>query len=58
MPTVERIPIEHFYYDPASNKYIYRPTGQAWTRAGVDALVGPIEGLRASDWLRLYGVGR
>lgn len=58
MPATDQIPIEQFYFDPSRNKFIYRPTGQVWKRAGVDALVGPVEGMRATDWLKLYAVGR
>ena len=58
MPPVERIPIEHFYYDTFRNQFIYRPSGQVWKRAGVDAVLGTIEGVRASDWLRVHAVGR
>lgn len=58
MPATDQIPIDHFYYDPLRKKFIYRPTGQVWKRAGVDALVGAVEGMRATDWLKQYTVGR
>lgn len=57
MSTVERIPIEKFYYDPQRNKFIYRPSGQPWKAGGVNAALGKIEGMKATEWLRLYAVG-
>lgn len=58
MSSTDQIPIDQFYYDPMRNKFIYRPTGQVWKRAGVDALVGPVEEMSATDWLKLHAVGR
>ena len=40
-----RIPITQFTYDPDTRKFRYRPTGQVWKRAGVDAVVGRVEGM-------------
>lgn len=58
MPPVERIPIEQFYYDALRNQFIYRPTGQPWKVGGVNSILGTIEGMKATDWLRLYAVGQ
>lgn len=58
MPSTDQISIEQFYFDPIRNKFIYRPTGQVWKRAGVDVVVGRVEGMRATDWLKLHAVGR
>jgi hypothetical protein len=58
MPTVERIPIEKFYFDLLRNAFIYRPTGRVWKAAGVNAVVGRVEGMKATEWLKLYAVRR
>ncbi len=58
MSIVERIPIENFYYDPLRRNFIYRPSGQPWKPGGVNAALGTIEGMKATDWLRLFAVGR
>lgn len=57
-----RIPINDFSYDPDTRKFRYLPTGQVWKRAGVDAVVGPVEHqgllIRATEWLKCYGERR
>ena len=53
MSTVNRIPITEFSYDPLTPKFFR--FGQEWKRAGVDAAVGPIEGMKATDWLKRHG---
>ena len=55
---MERIPIENFYYDPLRKKFIYRPSGKPWKAGGVNAALGTIDGLIATEWLRLYAVGK
>jgi len=50
-----RVPIDQFRYDPVTQEFIYRPTGQVWKRGGVDAVVGRVEGMRATEWLKRYG---
>lgn len=50
------IPIEHFVYYAPNNDYIYRPTGDGWIAAAVDAGVSPINEngkiISASEWLK------
>lgn len=55
MSATDQVPIDQFHFDPIRNKFIYRPTGQVWKRAGVDAVVGRVEGMKATDWLKMYG---
>ena len=51
-----RLPINEFRYDPETRKF-WR-FGQVWKPAGVDAVVGPVDGMRASVWLKFYGARR
>jgi hypothetical protein len=54
--------LTEFCYDEETRKFSYRPTGQLWKGAGVDAVVGPIlhEGvvMKATEWLKTYGERR
>ena len=53
---LEKINITQFTYDPDTRKF-YR-AGQEWKRAGVDAVVGRVEGMKATEWLKRYGAQR
>lgn len=49
-----KLPISNFKYDPLTNKFIYLPSGARWVRCSVDIAVGPVEGMRATEWLKLH----
>lgn len=51
-----RIPITEFTYDPITRKFFRY--GQEWKAAGVDAVVGRVEGMKATEWLKLHVVGK
>lgn len=50
------IPITEFTYDPITRKFFRY--GQEWKAAGVNAVVGQVDGMKASDWLKRQVVGR
>ncbi|MBX3347787.1 MAG: hypothetical protein KF747_03500 [Nitrospira sp.] len=51
-----RIPIDQFTYDPITRKFFRY--GQEWKAAGVNAVVERVEGMKATEWLKLQAVGR
>jgi hypothetical protein len=51
-----RLPVNEFRYDPRTRKF-YR-FGVVWKAAGVNAALGTIDGIKATDWLKLFAVGR
>jgi hypothetical protein len=52
------VPIERFVFLGPGNNYLYRPTGDEWIAAAVDAAVSPINVngkiIRATEWLKQH----
>ena len=49
-----RIPLTEFVYLIPKNKFIYLPTGRPWVKGGVNVVFGLVEGMRATDWLKIH----
>jgi hypothetical protein len=45
--------ISEFVYVPRTRKF--SRYGTEWKAAGIDAAVGTVHGMKASQWLKLYG---
>ena len=48
-----KLSISEFVYDPYSRK-LFR-FGVQWKASSIDAAVGTVHGLKASEWLKLSG---
>lgn len=55
-PPNKKLSVTEFTDDPITRKFFRY--GQEWKAGGVNALVGRVEGMKATDWLKLHAVGR
>jgi hypothetical protein len=46
--------LEDFIFEMPKSRFVFLPTGERWHRAGVDAYLPPVNGVKASVWLEQY----